>query len=60
MPIYAYQCRECDERFEQFRAISASDDQVTCPRCGTKKPKRLISIVFSQGFNDSGRYVRPT
>jgi len=60
MPIYAYKCRECEEKFEQFRAISASDDQVKCPRCGTKKPKRLISVVFSKGGGESGGYIRPT
>jgi putative FmdB family regulatory protein len=60
MPIYAYQCRKCEEKFEQFRSISSSDDEVACPRCGTKKPNRLISAVFSKSAGESRGDFRPT
>ena len=53
MPIYEYQCRKCDERFESFRAISDSDDNVECPKCGEKDSRRIISAVFSR--NSSGK-----
>jgi len=60
MPIYVYRCRKCREKFEQFRSISAGDEGVACPRCGAKKPERLISAVFSKGSGGGGGYIRPT
>jgi putative FmdB family regulatory protein len=62
MPIYEYRCQECDERFEAFRSISASDDEVACPRCGARKPKRLFSSFSSPGSSDSsgGTFRVPT
>jgi len=46
MPIYAYRCRECGEKFESFRGIYSDDSEVECPRCGRKKPIRVLSSVF--------------
>jgi putative FmdB family regulatory protein len=60
MPIYAYRCRQCNEKFEQFRSISSADDEVACPKCGTKKPDRLISEVFSKSVSESPASFRPT
>ncbi len=60
MPIYVYKCRKCGEEFEQFRSISASDDEVACPKCGTKKPQRMICSVFSKSAGESAGSYRPT
>jgi putative FmdB family regulatory protein len=62
MPIYEYRCQECDERFEAFRSIHASDDEVACPRCGARKPKRLLSSFSSPGTGDNsgGTFRAPT
>ena len=46
MPIYVYCCRECNEKFESFRAMSDSDAEVVCPECGKKNPKRLFTPVY--------------
>jgi putative FmdB family regulatory protein len=43
MPVYEYKCAHCGEKFEAVRAMSAADDTVNCPKCGTPKPKRLFS-----------------
>ena len=58
MPIYAYRCRECGEKFESFRAINSSDDEVACPKCDAKKPARLLASVFSQSANTSRGNLR--
>ena len=43
MPIYEYQCQECDERLEKLQNISA-DPLKECPSCGASEGlKRLIS-----------------
>ena len=42
MPIYEYACDKCDHEFEVEQRIS--DDPVkTCPKCRSRKVKRLIS-----------------
>ena len=42
MPIYEYACEKCDSEFEVEQRIT--DDPIkTCPRCKSKKIKRLIS-----------------
>ena len=48
MPIYAYRCRQCGDKFEAFRAISSNDDEVACPKCGAKKPVRVLSPVYGK------------
>ena len=42
MPIYEYECPECQEKFEQFKPIYASDEDVACLKCGAEA-KRVIS-----------------
>ena len=42
MPIYEYACAGCDSEFEIEQRIT--DDPVkTCPKCRSRKVKRLIS-----------------
>ena len=42
MPVYEYACGKCDHEFEVEQRIS--DDPVkTCPKCRSRKVKRLIS-----------------
>ena len=42
MPIYEYECEKCGHEFEREQRIT--DDPVkTCPKCRSRKVKRLIS-----------------
>jgi len=42
MPIYEYACEKCDSEFEVEQRIT--DDPIkSCPRCKSRKVKRLIS-----------------
>jgi len=43
MAIYEYECPGCGERFELRRSMTSSDHDVKCPKCGTKKPRRVFS-----------------
>lgn len=53
MPIYEYQCKQCDERHEIIQRIS--DEPLThCPKCGGEM-KKLISSPAIQ-FKGSGFY----
>ncbi|MFH1647111.1 MAG: zinc ribbon domain-containing protein [Chloroflexota bacterium] len=54
MPIYAYKCRQCGEKFEQFRGIYDTDSEVECPKCGTKDPVRVLAPFFSRNSSGGG------
>jgi putative FmdB family regulatory protein len=63
MPIYAYKCKSCGERFEAMRRMSDRDQDVSCPSCGTEYPQRVLSNVFSASGSSTGGtpvYTRPT
>ena len=42
MPIYEYQCPNCQNVFEEWVKLSEAHGEEPCPKCGTKSP-RLIS-----------------
>lgn len=46
MPIYQYQCEDCNEEFDYL--VVHSDDTPTCPNCSSIKLKKQMS-VFSVG-----------
>ncbi|HEX9975262.1 MAG TPA: zinc ribbon domain-containing protein [bacterium] len=52
MPIYEYKCNKCENRFDVFQSIGASNENLNCPICGEPKPERLFSI-FGAGINSS-------
>jgi len=54
MPIYEYQCHQCNYVFEIFHKID-EDCKVTCPKC-LKPAKRLISAT-NFVLKGSGFYV---
>jgi putative FmdB family regulatory protein len=58
MPIYAYKCKQCEEKFESVRSMHENDDEVTCPKCGTKKPQRILSSFFSGSYGASHGNLR--
>jgi len=48
MPIHEYTCDACGEAFEHLRAGDASNKGAKCPKCGSRKLSRRIS-VFAAG-----------
>ena len=55
MPIYEYECRACEHKFEEWQKISEKPVR-KCPECGKRKVKRLISST-SFKLKGSGWYV---
>ena len=53
MPIYEYQCNQCDKRFEALRPMSQMDTTIACPACGAPNARRKIS-VFSAISREAG------
>ncbi len=44
MPIYEYICKKCGNTFELIRFASDSDSDIECPKCGSEKVKRAVSL----------------
>ncbi|MBW1778496.1 MAG: zinc ribbon domain-containing protein [Deltaproteobacteria bacterium] len=44
MPIYEFECKDCDHCFE--RLVFVDDDRpVKCPRCDSARVKKLVSCA---------------
>lgn len=62
MPIYEYQCKACDAKFEKLvRSMSDADKGVPCPTCKSKDTARALSVFAavsgeggSKGSADAG------
>src|SRR4051794_41807311 len=46
MPMYEYVCMKCEEHFEE---LVRSDEDVTCPQCGTTNVSRQLSTFAMIG-----------
>lgn len=44
MPIYEYQCRDCEHIFDQLRRRDEMDDAIDCPKCNSSETKRKLSV----------------
>lgn len=48
MPLYEFDCRDCDSPFEKFVRGFSAIDSVTCPECGGNHvAKRMSSFASS-------------
>jgi putative FmdB family regulatory protein len=53
MPIFEYDCFDCDKPFEKFvRSINTPIEKVACPTCGgTRVLKKLSAFASKSGGN---------
>lgn len=47
MPIYEFECEQCERRFEEL--VAGGTESIECPRCGSRRTRRLISAVSPPG-----------
>ncbi len=59
MPIYEYDCADCEKRFEKRRSMSQADDEIACPECSSIDTSRGLSMfaAFSRGNGGMSRAV---
>ena len=46
MPIYEYQCPQCQHTFEEWVKASESHGQELCPKCGEPSPRIMSQTSF--------------
>ncbi len=56
MPIYEFECTACGERFEEL--VGSGEAAAACPRCASRRTRRLISNVSPPGRQPRGAGVR--
>lgn len=61
MPMYEFICRECGHRFEElFFSLNDSLAPLTCPECGSRNVKKLMSAAaFGSNQSDSAGNCAP-
>jgi putative FmdB family regulatory protein len=45
MPIFEYNCRRCDHRFETI--VRSSREKVNCPKCDSQSVEKQLSVFSS-------------
>jgi putative FmdB family regulatory protein len=58
MPVYEYQCRTCDSRFEARRPMSEATSPIKCPD-GHDNTTRLLSVFASVGRSGGSMAPQP-
>ena len=53
MPIYEYRCEECGDGFELFVCSPSRQAEPTCPKCGSQKVKKSVSLFGVAGTRGS-------
>jgi putative FmdB family regulatory protein len=43
VPIFEFQCAACEKKFQTLVGMTAEPDDLTCPNCGSKAARRLVS-----------------
>jgi putative FmdB family regulatory protein len=54
MPIYEYRCEECEQGFELFVRSPSQQVEPACPRCGSLRVKKAVSLFGVDGTVGSG------
>ncbi|MCP4755591.1 MAG: zinc ribbon domain-containing protein [Proteobacteria bacterium] len=49
MPLYSYQCDDCEEHFLELRRISEMDNEIDCPNCGSAQTHRKVTRAAISG-----------
>jgi len=54
MPVYEYRCKDCGEDFDLFVRSATQQKTPTCPRCGSTKVKKVVSLFGLSGGGTGG------
>jgi putative FmdB family regulatory protein len=54
MPLYEFQCSECDRAFEELVRTAIAVVEVKCPDCGSDHVRRTVSVFASKVSGGGG------
>ena len=54
MPIYEYRCSVCGEEFEKLIRSMSAAQEISCPRCGSRRVNKAISLFGGALSSSSG------
>jgi putative FmdB family regulatory protein len=53
MPIYEFECLTCQARFEKLVRTMSDESPRKCPKCGSSRSRRAMSVFAVGGPADS-------
>ena len=56
MPLYEFQCADCQDDFEELVRSNAAVAEVKCPQCGSQQVRRKLSVFASKVSGGGGSY----
>jgi len=59
MPVFEYQCKSCNAKFEHYHKSVNNLEEVLCPKCHSSENKKLLSS-FMPSVNNAGSYKGDT
>lgn len=48
MPLYEFDCADCDRPFEELVRSADKVNEVSCPKCGSRTVRRKVSTFASK------------
>lgn len=54
MPLYEFQCTDCNDEFEELVRSSSAVAEVKCPVCGSQHVRRKVSLFASKVVGGGG------
>ena len=52
MPLYEFDCEECEQPFDKLVRMSFSIQEVTCPTCGSHKVTKRVSAIAARSSGE--------
>lgn len=43
MPVFEYQCKDCNNKYDVYHKSSTNLSEIVCPSCGSEEHKKLFS-----------------
>jgi putative FmdB family regulatory protein len=60
MPIFEYRCQECGTEFDELESVENRDAPHECPKCGSEKSERLMSLFSTGSGGEGGGKICPS
>ena len=53
MPLFEYQCKSCNSKYEVLHKSTLKQAEVSCPSCSSKENKKLFSTFSANVSSES-------